>query len=270
MLYDERHRLIASTRWLQPRGQVNANAVEIAGDAGVPAAEGLTSRMVYFDEVFIPGGLFPYPELTTTLQKAFDDGISLEEGFSSGSALISINPAGEPVVSIKDGIGRSLVSAALNSSDFANGTYTPVTWGTSDYDTVTAGGLLETIATDALDHINRSRTDGAGRMIEAVDAENQLSTFLYDNNSSLLQSRDANQVGLDCVFDERNRRTSCTDTQGDTTSQVYDQNNNTVTQTDAKGASVPLAYTMYGTAELPSLTVSTAPLSQSSTPTAMC
>ena len=37
-----------------------------------------------------------------------------------------------------------------------------------------------------------------------------------------------------CVFDERNRDTTCTDTQGDTTSRVYDNNNNITTTTDAK------------------------------------
>jgi len=35
---------------------------------------------------------------------------------------------------------------------------------------------------------------------------------LFDNNKNLVKSRDANGVGLDCVFDKRNRDISCTDT----------------------------------------------------------
>jgi hypothetical protein len=42
--YDSRNRPIARTVWLVARGTVDVNNTPIAGDAGVPAAEGLATR----------------------------------------------------------------------------------------------------------------------------------------------------------------------------------------------------------------------------------
>jgi YD repeat-containing protein len=49
-----------------------------------------------------------------------------------------------------------------------------------------------------------------------------------DANSNRLSIRDPNNVGEDCIFDARNRETSCTDTAGDTTQKFYDAHNNVV------------------------------------------
>jgi RHS repeat-associated protein len=94
-------------------------------------------------------------------------------------------------------------------------------------------GLLETRVTDALNHVTKSRTDGAGRVRESEDQLSQVSTFSYDNNGNRVSFRDANNVGQDCVYDARNRDTQCTDTMGSVTKKFYDAHNNLVKTTDA-------------------------------------
>ncbi|MEM6259385.1 MAG: RHS repeat-associated core domain-containing protein [Planctomycetota bacterium] len=116
-----------------------------------------------------------------------------------------------------------------------------VTWSTVSHDRVstaistTYGDTLETLSISALNHLNRSFTDGAGRTVETQDAENNVAYAIYDNNGNPIRTRDANAVGRDCDFDPRGRLTSCTDTQGDTTTTTYNDNNQVLSRTDGKG-----------------------------------
>ena len=52
---------------------------------------------------------------------------------------------------------------------------------------------------------------------------------IFDNNKSLIESRDANGVGLDCIFDKRNRDISCKDT----TTKTYNKHSQIITKKDA-------------------------------------
>ncbi|MCH2208625.1 MAG: hypothetical protein MK132_22525, partial [Lentisphaerales bacterium] len=224
--FDARHRPIARTLWLQPLGYVDPNNVPIATDPAL----GLTTRYLYYDEV--DGHL----ELAPLVTELANDGILLgapHSAAANGSATIVINPEGEAQVSIQDGAGRTVAQGALDKDDFANGTYTLVTWSTTVHDTIT-NGLLETQQVSALGFINKSRTDGAGRTLEVEDAQGNISTREYDATSNIVKSRDANGVGQDCIFDDLNRDISCTDTVGSTVTKVFDLNNNLLESRDAK------------------------------------
>ena len=225
--YDSRHRLIARTMWLQPLGLVDPNNVPIATDP----TQGLTTNYIYYDETT------GHPELTPLLNELAAEGITFDAN-SNGSAIIVINPEGEVSLSISDGTGRTIASGAYDKQswiDFnaSSGSLNLVTWNTMLHDNV-VDNLLETKSISALGFQNKVQTDGAGRRIKTIDAENNTSNFEYDANSNMVKSRDANAVGQDCLFDNLNRDTTCTDTKGDSTSRVYDLNNNVVTQTDAK------------------------------------
>jgi len=107
------------------------------------------------------------------------------------------------------------------------------------YDTVvTIGGfgdVLETAVADGLGHTNRSQTDGAGRTLQTVDAESKIAKFQYDANGNVLSSRDANNIGVDAVYDNRDRVTSRTDLEGATLTAAYDKHSNAVVMKDALG-----------------------------------
>jgi len=88
---------------------------------------------------------------------------------------------------------------------------------TQTYDAIVTvanyGDVLETSSTNALGHTNRSRSDGVGRSIQSVDAENFVTNIKYDANGNRLSIRDPNNVGQDCVYDALNRDKQCADTQ---------------------------------------------------------
>ena len=65
--------------------------------------------------------------------------------------------------------------------------------------------LLVTKAIDALNHASESHSDGAGLTRKAIDADNKVSTAEFDANGNRLKARDANGIGLDCIYDKRNR-----------------------------------------------------------------
>ncbi|MBX2850369.1 MAG: hypothetical protein KTR15_01335, partial [Phycisphaeraceae bacterium] len=166
------------------------------------------------------------------------DGLGLlitREEYTNASAMATINPEGEISLSIMDGVGRPVFQAMLDPTTFA-----PVTWSTISHDRVSDaiatsyGDTLETLSISALEHLNRSFTDGVGRTIETEDAEGEVSYAIYDNNGNAIRTRNANAIGQDCDFDPRNRLTSCTDTQGDTTTRTYNQNNQVINGTDGK------------------------------------
>ena len=222
--YDGRHRPVARTVWLQPLGSVDPNDVPIAGSAGVSPALGLTTTYEYFDDL-------SDSQLTEIVAELAADGILLgapHADAAQGSAVITTNPEGEKSVAVMDGAGRTVASGMLSSADGSL-----VTWNTVTHDNI-VNNLLETTQTSALGFQNKVRTDGAGRRINTVDAEGNVSNFFYDANSNLVSFRDANGVGQDCIFDDLNRDEECTDTDGDTVNKDYDLNNNIIVQTDAK------------------------------------
>ncbi len=149
-------------------------------------------------------------------------GLGLAAG-SDGQIVTVTNAEGETSVQIGDGVRRTV--RTIDGLNHIN---------TTTYDVV-INGLLEVSSTDALGNITRGRSDAAGRILESIDAENNSTAFSFDANSNRISYRDANNVGQDCTFDERNRDVSCTDTQGDTTTKTYDANNNVIIRTDALG-----------------------------------
>jgi RHS repeat-associated protein len=211
--YDNRGRPVARTVWLIQLGVVNKNDPPIAGDHGTNAADGLTTRWVYDDNLTDGIGL-------DATYAAFLTGLNLGAN-AVGSAVEVTNPVGDKTVSIHDGLGRTVrtLDGLLHATTYS-------------YDTV-INGLLETRVTDALNHVTKSRADGAGRVRESEDQLAQVSVFSYDNNGNRISFRDANGVGQDCIYDARNRDTQCTDTAGSVTKKFYDTHNNLVKTTDA-------------------------------------
>jgi RHS repeat-associated protein len=211
--FDALSRPIARTVWLVQLETVNKNDPPIAGDHGTNATDGLTTRWVYDDNLTDGIGL-------DATYAAYLAGLDL--GINAvGSAVEVTNPAGEKTVTVHDGIGRTVrtLDGLQHATNYA-------------YDIV-IGGLLETRVIDALSHVTKSRTDGAGRVRESEDQLSQVSTFSYDNNGNRVLYRDANNVGQDCVYDARNRDTQCVDTMGSVTKKFYDAHNNLVKTTDA-------------------------------------
>ncbi|NRA39777.1 MAG: hypothetical protein HRU15_16670, partial [Planctomycetes bacterium] len=226
--YDGLHRPTHTTVWLQPlafvtdhaRASLGNGVIPIAGEDAIPVTDGLTTRYVYDDNLTDGIGLdVAYASYLVSL--------NLGSG-SDGKAVEVTNPENEKTVTIYDGLGRviKIIDGLGDAKSMA-------------YDAVVNiagfGDVVETAAADALNHTNKQRTDGVGRIMETVDAANNITGFSYDANSNKISFRDSNNVGQDCIFDERNRDVSCTDTQGDTTSRIYDANNNIVSSTDGVG-----------------------------------
>ncbi len=224
--FDERNRPTHTTVWLTPIGAITNKGrpalgngqIPIAGEDGVPASQGLTTRYRYDDNLTDNVGLDA--EYASKL-------VGLNIGLNAdGSAVEVSNPEGEKTLMVKDGLGRTIktVDAVSHEQQMV-------------YDVV-VGGLLETkqiTAPSTLALTVKSQADGVGRVQKTIDQENQISLNEYDNNSNRTKSRDANNVGLDCIFDYRNRDISCADTQGDTTTRIYNKSNQIISQTDAMG-----------------------------------
>ena len=272
--YDERHRPLARTVWLVARGAVDPDNVPIAGLDSVPQSDGLTTRWLYDEDLTDGVGLDNATGISVDKldgSGTFNVSIAglLSELTADGTdagidsdfyGVVAINPEEEVSVSISDGTGRSVLSGVIEShqTDTGLAANDPVTWSTVEYDSVvtisgfgaggsTSGDVLETIQRRRTDRtgqpgavtlVTKSRSDGSGRRSK-VRTPRPVSPFLtYDANSNRLTARDPNEVGLDCTYDERNRDTSCTDTQGDNTQRTYDKNNNVLVSTDAKSQTV--------------------------------
>ena len=163
---------------------------------------------------------------------------------SDGSAALTTNPAGERTLAIRDGLGRGVRSVQLAADNAA------LVSNTSTFDTVVNisgyGDVLETASANALGHTNKSRTDGAGRTMQSLDATSAITTFIYNANGRRLSVRDPNTVGQDCTYDALGRDLACTDTAGAVTSRTYDLAGNVTTQTDAKGKLTSMVYDSRG------------------------
>ena len=81
-----------------------------------------------------------------------------------------------------------------------------------------------------------------GTVLQSADALGELTNYVYDPQSNVVQTRDANNVGFDAVYDGLGRQTSVTDTQGDTTLAGYDRGGNMTSTTDAKSKVTSFAY----------------------------
>ncbi|MBX2852628.1 MAG: hypothetical protein KTR15_12890 [Phycisphaeraceae bacterium] len=270
--FDSKNRPVASTVWLGALDLVDPNDPPILYSGSViggtraqsavdNSQDGLTTLYYYSEDLYetpvVTAGVEGVPtrgpsQGNTILVHQFagapeidlqpmlnelsnDDILVLRDDYTNASARATINPEGEISVTIMDGQGRAVISAMLDPT-----TNAVVTWSTVSHDRVSNaiatsyGDTLETLSISALNHLNRSFTDGAGRAVEAEDAEGNVSFAVYDNNGNAIRTRNANAVGQDCDFDPRNRDISCTDTQGDTTTRTYNDNNQVLKTTDAK------------------------------------
>jgi len=226
--FDARHRAVAQTTWLIARGAVDPNDVPIAGDNGVPATDGLTTRWRYDENLTDSQGIDA--DYSTQINARL--GVGYFGSNANGYAIETTNPAGEKSVSIYDGMCRMILQIDGNLNSVK-----------STYDVV-VNGLLETSAVDALNHMSKSRADGIGRVRESVDAENRITTFEYDANANRVKFRNANIVGQDCVFDDRNRDKQCTDTAvpPSVTKMIFDAHNNVTVLTDSMNKTAVCAF----------------------------
>ena len=105
---------------------------------------------------------------------------------------------------------------------------------TYDSQVVDAGvTLVAGTTTDALNHTVTALSDAAGRTRVEIDALGNRSTMGSDANGNRVTWRDSNNIGMDCVFDARNRDVVCTDTAGAVIRRSYDANSNLIATTDA-------------------------------------
>ncbi len=156
-----------------------------------PAAPyGLTTTYAYDDNLTDTTGL----DATFSAHLA---GLSLGAD-SDGAAVLTTNPAGERTLAIRDGLGRGVRSVVLDLSN------TALVSHTSTFDTVVNvsgyGDVLETASANTLGHTNKSRTDGAGRTMQSLDATGAITAFVYNANGQRLSVRDPNNVGQDCTY----------------------------------------------------------------------
>jgi YD repeat-containing protein len=266
--YDARGRTVARTVWLVPRGAVDPNNVPIAGLDSVSADAGLTTQMVYDENLTdgvgldsgtgaavaqLGGGSYNVSiaaVLAKLAQPPANGGAGITFGAgSNGSAAASINPGEELHVTIQDGTGRTVCQAVIQPHDGQNPNAL-VTWSSVLHDTVVNvanfGDVLETASINALGAVNRSRTDGAGRTIQAVDAENHATNYTYDAAGNRLTVRDPNNVGENCSYDALGHRIQCSDTQelieGTNRRWEFDLAGNVVKEWDAKNHATTHTY----------------------------
>ena len=264
--FDPLGRAIGTTRWLVPLGPIDRQNPPLAGFGGVLAADGLTTLYVYDSNltdgvgldhsggitVDLPGGGDVTISLATMLSQLADSeangGANLQ--FTAGNAasgFVTIDPELVISASISDGTGRTVITGLLDPSTTPNPL---ITWSCQSYDHVvsigTFGSVEETRSIDATGNVSRSRSDGAGRTLQSVDEANQVTQYVYDPQSNVVQTRDPNNVGFDAVYDGLGRQTSSTDTQNDTTASGYDLEGNTITATDAKSKVTSFAYDALG------------------------
>ncbi|MDX2053048.1 MAG: RHS repeat-associated core domain-containing protein [Polyangiaceae bacterium] len=237
--FDELDRVTHSTRWLTPRGFIVDHAranlgtgdIPIAGEGGIPAGDGLTTRYVYDENLADSTGI--NAQYSTQLSQLATWGITFGAG-ADGYGIQAINGDGESTVTLYDGAARK-VATILGDGQISEAIL---------YDQM-VNGLLVTTTIDALNHRRSVHTDGAGRTLRTIDAQDCATEFSVDANGNVVKVRDPNFTGQDCSFDARNRQTVCTDTQGDSRFTLYDAQGNVVQTVDALGVAAlggPSAY----------------------------
>ena len=263
--YDILGRPIARTQWLVARGTVDEQDPPIAGLDSVAAADGITTQTIYDNDLKdnvgldnstgvtvdkLGGGTFNV-SLSNAITQLADTvanggaGITFTADVSSGSAVVRINGEEEISFSISDATGRTVMSGQIQSyADTSPNTLIVHSCMTYDAEVNISGwgDVVETKTVDADGEVVKSRTDGAGRTLETEDQDGNVSTMKYDANGNLKESRDANSVGVDIVYDDLNRPTSRTDTWDDETTIAYYLSGMVKTETDAKSKSKTFAY----------------------------
>jgi len=267
--YDILGRKTAKTTWLSARGPVDENSPPIAGLDGIPSSEGITTRTLYDNNLAddigldsstgvtvekLGGGTFNI-SLVNALNKLADNvangggNTSFVSGTSAGSARVTISGEQEVAFEIFDGVGRSAMKGKVQTfSDPSPNSL--ITHTCNKFDSIANvvgfGNTLETWIVDASGHYTKSRTDGAGRRIEAEDQSGNVTKTGSDPNGNIKELRDSNGVGFDILYDELNRMNSKTDTWGDQLSISYYRGGLAKTKTDAKSKIQNLVYDSRG------------------------
>ncbi|MDA3960249.1 MAG: hypothetical protein PF961_05635, partial [Planctomycetota bacterium] len=237
--YDHRSRPIARTTWLVPRGVVDSQDPPIAGEDGVPAADGLTTRFEYDDslatiDLTLPSYMVDLSDVAAVDAAAY-------------SAVAQQGPSGAVRVTISDALGRTVkrYNAAGHASIV---TYDQLSTG-GEVDSEGAAipaGLIQIRTSDAVGSERVSYTDGLGRRRYTRDATDAFTTALFDPAGNLVTSYDANGVGQSSVYDVLGRRISRTDTEGDSTATSYNANGQPLRTTDGRNVDTLYAYDARG------------------------
>jgi RHS repeat-associated protein len=130
---------------------------------------------------------------------------------ANGRAVLTTNAVGEKKLEVMDGLDRTLLVRD------GNGNVSRVS-----FDTISSG-LVATTTTNPLGKTVTEATDAAGQVRRTTDQDAKVSTRQFDAAGNVVNLRDANTVGKDCVYDALNRRTSCTDTNGSVVKWEYDR-----------------------------------------------
>jgi len=231
--YDVLNRPIAQTRWLAALGQVNENNPPIAGLDGVPAANGMTTRWTYDDNLTDGLGL----DVTYAAKLT---GLNLGAG-CVGSAVEITSPTGEKSLSIMDGLGRAV--RTVDPAGNATTTAYDVLY-TKPYNVNLNGQLVSTIVTDPTNATFQSFADALGRVAFTTDAMGYGSVHRFDIGGNLTYTRDVFSRGMDYVYDERNRQTEAADTLAtpSVTKKEYDAHGNVIKDIDARNKNTVYVY----------------------------
>ena len=267
--FDGLGRVTRRTAWLRPLGTVIDHArpalpgshvqsgaggtpelatdVPIAGEDGIPAADGLTTRWEHDDDLTDgkgldaayaaqlqelarrSAGLDPAP--AAPAPPFFGDG-------ADGSAVAVTNPAGETSAVFRDGLGRVVmeVDAEGHARTFH---HDRMLAPAAAHGVPVPGPLLAAAAVDANGNKTLSYADGAGRAIAREDASGALWLSAHDAAGNVVSARDPNGRGENCAYDELGRRTACADLQeqreGTKRQWAYNAHGQVVKTTDQAG-----------------------------------
>ena len=254
--YDALGRSVASTVWLQPLGLVDVAAPPIAGFGGIAGTQGLTTQTLYDADLSDNAGLETAGGMSVTNPLGGTYTVSLSAAIAKlgqgiaqggagitfaagtpGSAVVNLNAENEVSFSISDAQGRSLMSGIVAKPVGAGTASTLRTWSCQIPDsteTINSKVYLTSLSVDALGNTTKSRSNALGHTVQSVDQGGNISSVQYDAGGNAIVSRDPNNVGQDCVYDQLGRRTQCTDTVGSVTKTGYDKSGQQITATDAK------------------------------------
>ena len=174
----------------------------------------------------------PEGETTTyTYDDDLADGTGLDYRFAAwisdlnpgdgcdGQAILATDAGGGARLLVRDAMGRTVRTAVFDSRGRA------LTFATTDYDgTETLAGFGEVEKTDFLDglmHVSSVLSDGAGRKLATMDAEDFVTEFFNDALGNVVFTVDPNGNRVDFAFDAAGRPCLQVDGAGDTVSCVY-------------------------------------------------